>query len=143
MSTSAFKVHSQINLFCHTAINFRLLFGNYNVGGRLATINSVREQDFLANFPRVYPEDDFLIGLNRRADFKEFVWSNATFYSYSAWAKDQPTGGKFDECTALSKEMNGRWVSVDCSDMRSYVCEYQRGKSIQFKFSFIYFTALK
>ncbi|XP_052024416.1 low affinity immunoglobulin epsilon Fc receptor isoform X3 [Apodemus sylvaticus] len=91
-----------------------------DLGGRLVSIHSQKEQDFLMQHSN---KEDSWIGLQDLNMEGEFVWTDGSPLSYSNWNPGEPNnGGQGEDCVMMRG--SGQWNDAFCrSYLEAWVCE--------------------
>lgn len=104
-----------------------------SLGGHLVTINSAGEQEFIEKLLKDYPDNDYIIGLNRSLD--EFgTWVTGEPVTYTNWGEPQPDnlGGSQDTAVIVNGVRKGGSYYIDRFEWDDngngsypYICEWE------------------
>ena len=92
-----------------------------NFSGDLASINTAEENTFLTSMPGLLQNQKYWIGLNDIEKEGDFVWTDGSNVSFTAWQSGQPNnvGDHGQHCTASK---SGRWGDFKCSQKSRFIC---------------------
>ncbi|XP_048196830.1 low affinity immunoglobulin epsilon Fc receptor isoform X2 [Perognathus longimembris pacificus] len=94
-------------------------FACSDLEGRLVSIHSQEEQDFLSK----HTSKDSWIGLQDLDVEGDFVWMDRSPVSYSNWLRGEPNNSGLDEHCVMMRA-SGHWNDVFCrSQLDAWVCE--------------------
>ncbi|XP_071039410.1 macrophage mannose receptor 1 isoform X2 [Parasteatoda tepidariorum] len=105
------------------------------LGGKLASIHSKEQLDFLTAFLLMNVKETLWIGLNDRDNESQYKWDDGTPYDYWNWEPDEPSGPRLEkedcvEFIIYSGRANGKpgqWNDLECGHDREFICQ-KKGK---------------
>jgi len=92
------------------------------MGMNLASINSQTENDFIGNTSGSIAQGSWWVGLNDQAAEGNYVWSDGSPYTFSAWNGGEPNNSGNEDCAEFMTG-NYRWNDLPCGASRYFVCE--------------------
>ena len=100
-----------------------------SIGGRLVSITSSREQDFISSL--LNSSKEYWIGLEKsdKEDGK-FQWSDESEFTFSQWDSYEPKLNKTsdDHDCVWMKNVSGEfvWQTVKCDKLRNMICKRRK-----------------
>ncbi|XP_038058027.1 macrophage mannose receptor 1-like [Patiria miniata] len=94
-----------------------------NLGGYLASIHSIEENNFIRSRLEPGVSWRYWIGLRETAAGGSYNWSDKTDSSYTNWNPDEPNdyGGE-EECAEMHSSL-GTWNDMACGTPQPFVCK--------------------
>ncbi|TKR96273.1 hypothetical protein L596_010319 [Steinernema carpocapsae] len=115
---------------CYTVLGVANFFESgmncVNQGGRLESVHSQEENDFIGALLLGSDKVGSWIGGYRSSPKDSFGWSDATPWNYTFWDKNQPTDKKNENCVWMLEDYpkTFRWENINCySFVQSAVCK--------------------
>lgn len=103
----------------------------HELGGFLAEIRSLEEQDYIELFIEGYNE--YAIGLTDLTHKGTFVWmSDASVPEYTDWGSGQPNGD--GDCVKIAHRYHiqsylWKWYTTDCNFYHLALCQQPQGQN--------------
>ncbi|WAS90690.1 CotH kinase family protein [Nannocystis punicea] len=92
-------------------------------GGHLLSIPSQQVQDWAATEAFAIAGNDWWIGLNDLDTEDDFVWTDGTPLSFTAWNEGEPNNAGEEDCVNLPAWTAGLWNDLPCDSPRPYICK--------------------
>ena len=119
-NATSFRGHDYA--YVNTAANWSAAKANcIALGGHLATLTSVEENQFVYNLGGLTPA---WIGFTDEVTEGTFLWANGDPVTYTNWQSGRPNGGTAANYTQFSATVSGAWADVAGATSLPYVCEF-------------------
>ena len=99
---------------------------------KLVDIDSLDENNFVANLVESKGSSFFWVGLNDSVEENIFRASDGSYQYYFNWADDEPNNhNEIENCVIASKNESWKWNDIQCTVESVFVCEKNEGESLQ------------
>uniref|UniRef100_A0A1I8HVV4 C-type lectin domain-containing protein n=1 Tax=Macrostomum lignano TaxID=282301 RepID=A0A1I8HVV4_9PLAT len=96
-----------------------------SMGGQLASIHDLWEQNFVHFKTESIGRESTWIGLADELGSGQFAWSDKWPLTFANWGRGQPDGGGKKSCVFM--DYTGSWFAGDCDDRLNFVCRQSLG----------------
>ena len=93
--------------------------------GRLVTINSMRENNWLAHHVR--GKNTWIGGNDIRREGR-WLWDNGCPVRFTRWNHREPNNWHNEDCAHFVTRPFGRWNDIRCTNRFIYICERKRSR---------------